>query len=337
MRNLFQVNVEEGRHLWAMVYLLQKYFGSDGRDEAEALLQRRSGDPDTPRMLGAFNEKTPDWLSFFMFTYFTDRDGKMQLEALAQSGFDPLSRTCRFMLTEEAHHMFVGETGVTRVIERTCQAMQEAGIEDPHDIAAVRKLGVIDLPTIQKKANLHFSLSLDLFGNEISTNAANAFHAGLKGRYREERLKDDHQLESGTYPVLRLIDGKIQNEDVPALSALNMRLRDDYVNDCNVGIGRWNKVIEGFNIPFQIKLPHVAFHRHIGEFSTVHADLDGILMSDADWEKRQGEFVPSDGDRDFIESLMQPQYEPAKFAGWIAPPKVGIDNKPGDFEYVKLA
>ena len=129
MRNLFQVNVEEGRHLWAMVYLLQKYFGTDGREEAEALLQRRSGDPDTPRMLGAFNEKTPDWLSFFMFTYFTDRDGKMQLEALAQSGFDPLSRTCRFMLTEEAHHMFVGETGVTRVVQRTCEAMKEAGIK----------------------------------------------------------------------------------------------------------------------------------------------------------------------------------------------------------------
>ena len=70
---------------------------------------------------------------------------------------------------------------------------------------------MIDLPTIQKKANMHFSLTLDLFGNEISTNAANAFHAGLKGRYREDRLKDDHQLESGTYPVLRLIDGKIQN------------------------------------------------------------------------------------------------------------------------------
>ena len=131
MRNLFQVNVEEGRHLWAMVYLLQKYFGTDGREEAEALLQRRSGDPDTPRMLGAFNEKTPDWLSFFMFTYFTDRDGKMQLEALAQSGFDPLSRTCRFMLTEEAHHMFVGETGVTRIVQRTCEAMKQAGISDP--------------------------------------------------------------------------------------------------------------------------------------------------------------------------------------------------------------
>ena len=185
MRNLFQVNVEEGRHLWAMVYLLQKYFGKDGREEAEGLLQRRSGDDDKPRMLGAFNEATPDWLSFFMFTFFTDRDGKMQLESLAQSGFDPLSRTCRFMLTEEAHHMFVGETGVGRIIERTCQAMKEAGIEDPYDINAVRKLGVIDLPTIQKKSNLHFSLSLDLFGSEVSTNAANYYNYGLKGRYQE--------------------------------------------------------------------------------------------------------------------------------------------------------
>ena len=337
LRNLFQVNVEEGRHLWAMVYLLQKYFGTDGREEAEALLQRRSGDPDSPRMLGAFNEKTPDWLSFFMFTYFTDRDGKMQLEALAQSGFDPLSRTCRFMLTEEAHHMFVGETGVTRVIQRTCEAMKEAGITDPYDIPRVRKLGVIDLPTIQKKANLHFSLTLDLFGNEISTNAANAFHAGLKGRYRENRLTDDHKLETSTYPVLRLIDGKIQNEDAPALSALNMRLRDDYVNDANVGVGRWNKVIESFGIPFQIKLPHVAFNRNIGEFSKVKADVDGRQMSEAEWASHRSDFLPNEQDKDFIESLMQPQYEAGKFASWIAPPKVGIDNKPGEFEYVKIA
>src|SRR5512137_156003 len=232
MRNLFQVNVEEGRHLWAMVYLLQKYFGRDGREEADELLRRRSGDADSPRMLGAFNEETPDWLSFFMFTFFTDRDGKMQLEALAQSGFDPLSRTCRFMLTEEAHHMFVGETGVMRVVERTCQAMKDAGIADPHDIEKVRALGVIDLPTIQKKMNLHYSLSLDLFGSEVSTNAANAFNAGLKGRYREDKIEDDHRLIDSTYPVLRCIDGAVVKEDVPALSALNMRLRDDYVVDC---------------------------------------------------------------------------------------------------------
>ena len=236
LRNLFQVNVEEGRHLWAMVYLLQKYFGRDGREEAEELLRRRSGDQDSPRMLGAFNEATPDWLSFFMFTFFTDRDGKMQLAALAQSGFDPLSRTCRFMLTEEAHHMFVGETGVQRIVQRTCEAMRDAGIDDPTDIERVRALGVIDLPTLQKKANLHFSLTLDLFGNEISTNAANAFNAGLKGRYREDKLTDDHVLTAATYPVLRLKDGAIVREDVPALSALNMRLRDDFVDDANAGV-----------------------------------------------------------------------------------------------------
>jgi len=223
LRNLFQVNVEEGRHLWSMVYLLQKYFGRDGREEADGLLKRSSGSEDAPRMLGAFNEETPDWLSFFMFTYFTDRDGKMQLESLAQSGFDPLSRTCRFMLTEEAHHMFVGETGVGRVVERTCQAMQDAGIEDPYEIEKVRALGVIDLPTIQKKLNLHYTLSLDLFGQEVSTNAANAFNSGIKGRYMEHKLDDDHRLEDATYPVSKLIDGKITVEDAPALTAINMQ------------------------------------------------------------------------------------------------------------------
>lgn len=337
MRNLFQVNVEEGRHLWAMVYLLQKYFGADGREEADMLLKRQSGSEDHPRMLGAFNEATPDWLSFFMFTYFTDRDGKMQLEALAQSGFDPLSRTCRFMLTEEAHHMFVGETGVGRTIQRTCEAMKEAGITDPYDIDAVRALGVIDLPTIQKKANMHYSLSLDLFGSEISTNAANAFNSGIKGRYREAKIEDDHKLERDTYPVLRLIDGKVVISDEPALSAINMRLRDDYVKDATGGVNRWNNILKKEGIEFQITLPHVAFHRHQGEFSAIQADPEGNLLSAEEWEKRKDDWVPSKADGDFIDSLMKPRWETGKYAGWISPPRVGIDNKPGDFEYVKVS
>src|ERR1700758_2738709 len=336
MRNLFQVNVEEGRHLWAMVYLLQKYFGRDGREEADELLRRRSGDADSPRMLGAFNEATPDWLSFFMFTYFTDRDGKMQLHSLAQSGFDPLSRTCRFMLTEEAHHMFVGETGITRTIQRTCEAMQEAGITDPTDIAKVRALGVIALPTIQKKLNLHYSLSLDLFGSEVSTNAANAFNAGIKGRYKETTIEDDHQLKTSTYPVMKLVDGQIRLVDEPALTALNMRLRDDYTQDCVKGMLRWNKVISTAGYDFQLTLPDVAFHRAIGEFRDVHATPEGILIGDAIWTKRRDEWLPSKADGDFIASLMQPVTEIGQYASWISPPKVGIDNKPGDFEYVKI-
>src|SRR6266705_2410021 len=116
LRNLFQVNVEEGRHLWAMVYLLHSYFGRDGRDEAEELLERHSGNRDKPRILEAFNEPIDNWLDFFMFTMFTDRDGKSQLMSLSESSLDPLSRTTRFMLTEEAHHMFVGDcaAGVVR-------------------------------------------------------------------------------------------------------------------------------------------------------------------------------------------------------------------------------
>lgn len=336
MRNLFQVNVEEGRHLWAMVYLLQKYFGKDGREEADDLLRRSSGSDEAPRMLGAFNEETPDWLSFFMFTYFTDRDGKMQLESLAQSGFDPLSRTCRFMLTEEAHHMFVGETGVSRAIQATVEAMNRAGVTDPCDINKVRDLGVIDLPTIQKKLNMHYTLSLDLFGQEVSTNAANAFNAGVKGRYMETRIDDDHQLNDDTYMVWDLVDGKVVQKEAPALTAINMRLRDDYKRDAAGGIGRWNKIIKRAGIDFALTMPHEAFHRQIGVFSSIRSDPDGNVIPDAEWEARRDQWLPSRADGDFIQSLMKPCYEPGQYAAWIAPPRVGIDNKPGDFEYVKL-
>ena len=336
MRNLFQVNVEEGRHLWAMVYLLQKYFGKDGREEADDLLRRSSGSDEAPRMLGAFNEETPDWLSFFMFTYFTDRDGKMQLESLAQSGFDPLSRTCRFMLTEEAHHMFVGETGVGRTVQATVEAMNRAGVTDPCDINKVRDLGVIDLPTIQKKLNMHYTLSLDLFGQEVSTNAANAFNAGIKGRYMETRIDDDHQLNDDTYRVWDLVDGKAVQKEAPALTAINMRLRDDYKRDAAGGIGRWNKIIKRAGIDFRLSMPHEAFHRQIGVFSAIKSDPEGNVIPDAEWEAQKDDWLPSKADGDFIQSLMEPCYEPGQYAGWIAPPKVGINNKPGDFEYVKL-
>ena len=336
MRNLFQVNVEEGRHLWAMVYLLQKYFGADGREEADMLLQRSSGSDEAPRMLGAFNEETPDWLSFFMFTYFTDRDGKMQLESLAQSGFDPLSRTCRFMLTEEAHHMFVGETGVGRTIQATVDAMTAAGITDPYDTNRIRDLGVIDLPTIQKKLNLHYSLSLDLFGNEVSTNAANAFNAGIKGRYMEHRLDDDHQLQRDTYDVKMVSEDQIVTEPMPALNAINMRLRDDYVKDASGGLTRWNKIMKRKNVDFDFRLPHEGFNRNIGVFANVSVDPQGNIISPDSWEAQMAEWLPTKADGAFIQSLMKPCYEPGRYASWIAPPKVGINNQAGDFEYVKL-
>src|SRR5882672_3666279 len=240
LRNLFQVNVEEGRHLWAMAYLLHGYFGRYGREEADALLARHSGDLDKPRILGTFNEPIADWLSFFLFTYFTDRDGRFQLKSLAESAFDPLSRTCRFMLAEEAFHMFVGTSGTTRVVRRTLEVMKELGSDDP---AAVRRAGAIDLPTLQRYINFWFSSSLDLFGAEISSNAASYFASSLKGRPDEARFTDHIAADQSLRVELPDGHGGVTAEDVPMRSAINEVTRAAYIQDCGTGLGRWNRLI----------------------------------------------------------------------------------------------
>jgi benzoyl-CoA 2,3-epoxidase subunit B len=215
--------------------------------------------------------------------------------------------------------------------------MTHAGIENAGAIEKIRALGVVDLPTIQKKLNLHYSLSLDLFGSEVSTNAANSFNASLKGRFRETSIDDDHRLEHDTYPVLKLVDGAIKRVDEPALTAINMRLRDDYTRDCAKGIERFNKIIERTGVNFRLALPHVAFHREIGEFRDVQATPEGKLIDAAAWDGAKDQWLPSAADGEFIASLMKPVQETGQFASWISPPKVGIDNQPGDFEYVKIA
>jgi benzoyl-CoA 2,3-epoxidase subunit B len=328
LRNLFQVNVEEGRHLWAMVYLLHRYFGRDGREEAEELLMRRSGDADRPRILGAFNEPTENWLSFFMFTMFTDRDGKYQLAALSESGFDPLARTTKFMLTEEAHHMFVGETGVGRVVERACQLTKL----DPNGDA--RAQGGIDLVTVQKYLNLWYSLSLDLFGGEISSNAADAFAASLKGRYREDNY-DDHVCLEAIYDMPVPEGGQIRSRQVPLRSALNEVLRADYRDDCQRAVNKWNRIIAEHGLEFELRLPSARFHRQIGHWAEVHCDPEGNLLSDDDWSRRRSDWLPSTDDATYLAQLMIPVHEPGKIAHWIAPPRRGINGKPFDYEYVR--
>jgi benzoyl-CoA 2,3-dioxygenase component B len=317
-----------------MVYLLHAYFGRDGREEAEALLERRSGDADNPRILGAFNETTPDWLSFFMFTYFTDRDGKYQLCSLAESGFDPLARTCKFMLTEEAHHMFVGESGVGRVIQRTCEVMNQLKTDD---VAKIRAQGVIDLPTVQRYLNFHFSVTMDLFGADVSSNAATFYNTGLKGRYEETKQDDDHQLSDATYPVLEVGSGQLLTVQAPYLNALNERLRDDYVRDAVAGIERWNKIFQKQGIPFTLTAPHKAFNRKIGPLSAAKISPAGKVLSEAEWTHHHLEWLPSVEDRAFVSSLMGRVAEPGKYANWIAPPARGINNQPVDFEYVRFS
>ena len=333
LRNLFQVNVEEGRHLWAMAYLLHRYFGRDGREEADALLQRNSGSEDSPRILGAFNEKTPDWLAFYMFTYFTDRDGKFQLSALTESCFDPLARTTRFMLTEEAHHMFVGESGVSRIVQRTAEVMKELKTDDP---AVLRQAGVIDLPTLQRYLNFHFSVTIDLFGADESSNAAMYYSSGLKGRYEEHKRTDDHQLKNDTYHVLKVSGGQLLEVEVPMLNALNEVLRDDFIKDSVGGVGRWNRVLEKNGVAARLITPHKAFNRKIGSLSEIRVSPEGHVLTEEQWRAHQDEWLPTEADRTFVASLMGRVVEPGKFANWIAPPVIGVNRQPVDFEYVRF-
>ncbi|WP_082522694.1 benzoyl-CoA 2,3-epoxidase subunit BoxB [Geodermatophilus sp. Leaf369] len=330
MRNLFQVNVEEGRHLWAMVYLLHAHFGKDGREEAEELLKRNSGDFDSPRILGAFNEETTDWLQFFMFTYFTDRDGKYQLGTMKESAFDPLARTCEFMLKEEAHHMFVGTTGVQRTVERTAALMAEHGTDD------LWQHGAIPLTVIQKYLNFQFSVSMDLFGSETSSNVAKYYTAGLKGRWMETRRKDDHLLHDLTMDVPGIEDGALTTRTVPLLTALNLDLRNEYTADCVNGVRRWNQALEDAGLEERLYLPHDGFNRRVGAFSGHHVSPQGEIVDDATWERSVGDWLPTPDDREQVAALMTPHYEEGEFASWIAPPSVGINDMPVEYDYVRF-
>jgi benzoyl-CoA 2,3-dioxygenase component B len=311
-----------------MVYLLHRYFGRDGRDEADEMLERHAGDEDNPRILGAFNEPTPDWLSFFFFTYFTDRDGKFQLASLRESGFEPLGRTCDFMLKEEAHHMFVGAAGVGRVVQRTVELMQQ------HDTDDIGPHGGIDVSTLQRYLNLHYSVSLDLFGAETSTNAANYYAAGLKGRFQEASRNDDHRLLDATRAVPCVVDGRVGERAAPALAALNETLRDDYVADCRKGLDRWNRALAA--VGRELVLPHAGFHRAVGEFAPHRVSPDGRLLTEEDWSAGVPDWLPTEEDRAHVESLMVGVHEPGRMAGWIAAPTTGIHQKPVEYDYVRM-
>jgi benzoyl-CoA 2,3-dioxygenase component B len=329
LRNLFQINCEEGRHLWAMVHLLCAHFGKDGEREIEGLLARRSGSADNPRILNAFNHPIEEFLSFLFWSTLADRDGKYQLLALAESGFDPLSRTTRFMLTEEAHHMFVGETGVERIVARTAELMKADPDED------VTRQGGIPLDMIQRYLNLWFALSLDLFGGEISSNAASFFADGLKGRYKEETYQD-HLALGDTYRMPVLAEGRLAEQEVPLRNAMNEVLRDEYVKDSERALARWNKSLADEGIAAALYLPSTRFHRHVGEYLNHDFDVRGNRITRAEFETRVDEWLPTVEDRETVRSLMIPVTEPGKIANWIAPPSAGVNNKPFDFEYVKL-
>lgn len=229
--------------------------------------------------------------------------------------------------------MFVGESGVARIIQRTCDIMNELKIDDP---AELRAAGVIDLPTLQRYINFHFSVTIDLFGADQSSNAATFYTTGLKGRYTERKRNDDHVLKNDSYPVLQLRDGKLVEKEVPMLNALNEVLRDDYIRDTVSGVKRWNRLIGKAGVDFELCVPHKGFNRKIGALAGVLASPQGEVLNAAQWQQHQDQWLPSQNDRDYIASLMGRVIEIGKFANWIAPPAIGINRQPIEFEYIRF-
>jgi benzoyl-CoA 2,3-dioxygenase component B len=239
------------------------------------------------------------------------------------------------MLKEEAHHMMVGTTGVDRVVQRAVEVMRS------HDTDDVAGLGAIPLATIQKYLNFHYSVSLDLFGGETSTNVANYYTAGLKGRWLEDRRKDDHKLASDSIMVDSLAEEpggelSIGQTEVSALVGLNTDLRREYIADCQGGVKRWNRILAEGGVEQRLALPHIAFNRKVGAFAGIEATPDGEKISAEEWQRREGQWLPTDVDKTYVRSLMRPVHERGKIAAWIAPPRNGINGQPFDFDYVHL-
>lgn len=159
--SITRVMCEEMRHGWQMSYLLCEHFGDEGRREAQKLLERRADEGE--RLLGSFNEIVNNWLDFFTYTQFVDRDGKFQLKMLSVSAFDPLSRSMGPMLKEESYHLGTGNSGLLRIV----------------------KAGRVPPEMVQKFFNKWVPTAFDLFGTDHSSSAQWAYVWGLKGRFDE--------------------------------------------------------------------------------------------------------------------------------------------------------
>ncbi len=161
MQAIMRVMCEEMRHGWQMSYLLCEHFGDEGKREAQKMLERTADEGQ--RLLGSFNELVDNWLDFFTYTQFIDRDGKFQLKMLSTSAFEPLARSMGPMLKEESFHLGTGNNGLLRII----------------------KAGIIPPEIMQHFFNKWVPTAFDLFGTDHSSSAHWAYVWGLKGRFDE--------------------------------------------------------------------------------------------------------------------------------------------------------
>jgi benzoyl-CoA 2,3-dioxygenase component B len=128
----------------------------------------------------------------------------------------------------------------------------------------------------------------------------------------------------------------VKIENIPLRNAMNEVSRLSYVKDCEIGVTRWNRLIEKAGFDARLALPSPRFRRSNGSWGKVPTDTTGRPIAQAEYDRRLTDWLPTDADRGFICSLMQAVTEPGKMAAWIAPPDRGINALPVDYEYVRL-
>jgi benzoyl-CoA 2,3-epoxidase subunit B len=277
---LTRVMIEEMRHGWQMCALLVEYFGSSGKVEAQKMLERRAFE--NKRLLGSFNEDVDNWLDFYTYTDFVDRDGKFQLQMLKYSAFAPLGRSMSYMLREEAFHMGTGNDGLRRVVEA----------------------GVIPPSLIQKYLNKWISTSYDLFGTDNSSSAHWAYVWGVKGRYDEPKNETAVKLDD-----INDYNRQLYRDEVAGLiSKFNTYLAAGeeplYAPDIkfNRDIGRWAG--QKFHAKTGEPLGDREYEQHLKDYLPSAEDkklLLDILGSEKKW------IVPKEGGRDPLATIGEPR------------------------------
>ncbi|RKG65326.1 benzoyl-CoA 2,3-epoxidase subunit BoxB [Corallococcus sp. CA054B] len=313
LENVFQFFLEEGRHTWSMVHLLLAHFGADGVVEAEALLERMSGDPKNPRLLEAFNYPTEDWLSHFMWCFLADRVGKYQIQAVTESSFAPLARAAKFMMFEEPLHISFGAVGLDRVLARTAEVTLREGTLET--FAA----GAIPFPVIQRYLNYWAPKVFDLFGNDDSERSHELFRAGLR------RPRNFVGGESQIVPIDARVGDRVAVTEVAGEWATNAIMRRQFIAEVQTQVDRWNASLRALGIDFQLRLPHERFSRAYGPCAGLPFDLDGKLLPRGAAVKA-AEYFPTSRELANVRSLMQRELTPGQFASWISPAATRLNS-----------
>ena len=277
---LLRVWIEEMRHGWQMCALLVDHFGHSGKVEAQKMLERRAFE--NKRLLGAFNVDVDNWMDFFTYTDFVDRDGKFQLQMLKFSAFAPLGRSMSYMLREEAFHMGTGNDGLARVV----------------------KAGKVPAWLIQKYLNKWISGSYDLFGTDHSSSAHWAYVWGIKGRYDEPKNGQEPDLDD-----LNDYNRNLYRDEVGGLierinKYLPAQAEPLYTPDIkfNRAIGRWAR--QKFHPQTGEPMEDKVYEQQIDSFMPTPSDkqlLVDIINNEKNWIAEKA------GARDPLETIAEPR------------------------------